>query len=214
MNTTSNPLLADPDSVGFDTIRAEHLAPALDVLLADAQAALEYSVSDAVPADYDAMARALDVPVERLTVAWGRANHLHAVADTPELRAAVADNLPRVTQFFTSLASDERLYAKYKQMVAARVGQPAASAQDKVRAKVLAERQLDFEDARFVFESTNFETEDTRKDYGERRILCFGMLRDRMVVIGYTPRGADRHVFSMRKANDREQARITPLLGV
>lgn len=82
------------------------------------------------------------------------------------------------------------------------------------RAKALAERQLDFEDARFVFESTNFETEDTRKDYGERRILCFGMLRDRMVVIGYTPRGADRHVFSMRKANDREQALIAPLLGI
>ncbi len=71
-----------------------------------------------------------------------------------------------------------------------------------------------FEDARFVFESTNFETEDTRKDYGERRIVCFGMLRDRMVVIGYTPRGAARHVFSMRKANDREQALIAPLLGI
>jgi len=67
---------------------------------------------------------------------------------------------------------------------------------------------------RFVFESTNFETEDSRKDYGERRILCFGMLRDRMVVIGYTPRGAARHVFSMRKANDREQALIAPLLGI
>ena len=45
-------------------------------------------------------------------------------------------------------------------------------------------------------------------------MLCFGMLRDRMVVIGYTPRGADRHVFSMRKANDREQARIAPILGI
>ena len=64
------------------------------------------------------------------------------------------------------------------------------------------------------FETTNFETEDTRKDYGEKRILCFGMLRDRMVVIGYTPRGADRPVFSMRKANDREQALVAPLLGI
>jgi len=82
------------------------------------------------------------------------------------------------------------------------------------RARTLAERQLDFEDAKFVFESTNFETADTRKDYGERRVLCYGMLRDRMVVIGYTPRGADRHVFSMRKANDREQALIGPLLGI
>jgi hypothetical protein len=49
-----------------------------------------------------------------------------------------------------------------------------------------------------VFAGTNFETEDTREDYGEKRIICFGMLGDRMVVVGYTPRGADRHVFSMR----------------
>ena len=65
-----------------------------------------------------------------------------------------------------------------------------------------------------MFDATNFETEDLRNDYGEKRILCFGMLRDRMVVIGYTPRGADRHVFSMRKANDREQALVTPILGI
>ena len=40
------------------------------------------------------------------------------------------------------------------------------------------------------------------------------LLAGRMVVVGYTPRGADRHVFSMRKANAREQARIAPLLEV
>lgn len=82
------------------------------------------------------------------------------------------------------------------------------------RAQTLAARKLDFEDARFVFEGTTFEIEDLRWDYGEKRIICFGRLADRMVVVGYTPRGADRHVFSMRKANDREQARIAPLLGV
>jgi len=52
------------------------------------------------------------------------------------------------------------------------------------RAKTLIERNLDFEDAKFVFEATHFETLDTRKDYGEQRILCYGMLRDRMVVVG------------------------------
>ena len=82
------------------------------------------------------------------------------------------------------------------------------------RARTLAARQLDFEDAKFVFAATNFETEDNRRDYGEMRVICFGMLRDRMVVVGYTPRGADRHVFSMRKANDREQALLAPLLGI
>ena len=69
-------------------------------------------------------------------------------------------------------------------------------------------------DAKYAFEGPNFETEDRRKNYGEARILCFGMLEGRMVVVGYTPRGADRHVFSMRKANDREQARIAALLGL
>lgn len=82
------------------------------------------------------------------------------------------------------------------------------------REATLAARGLDFEDALFVFQGPNFETEDLRKDYGEHRCICFGYLGDRMVVVGYTPRGTDRHVFSMRKANDREQTRIGPILGL
>ncbi|WP_426147856.1 BrnT family toxin [Polaromonas sp. DSR2-3-2] len=82
------------------------------------------------------------------------------------------------------------------------------------RDKALAERGLDFADAEMVFEGVTLEMEDTRKDYGEQRIICFGLLAGRMVVIGYTPRGADRHVFSMRKANEREKVRIAPLLEI
>jgi len=82
------------------------------------------------------------------------------------------------------------------------------------RERTFAERGLDFEDATVVFAGPTFEVEDRRQDYGEARIICFGVLADRLVVVGYTPRGADRHVFSMRKANEREQARIGPLLGL
>ena len=84
----------------------------------------------------------------------------------------------------------------------------------KKREHTLKTRGLDFEDFEEVLCGTFFEVEDAREDYGEVRMICFGMLRDRIVVVGYTPRGADRHVFSMRKANDREQTRIAPLLGV
>ena len=58
------------------------------------------------------------------------------------------------------------------------------------------------------------EVEDARKDYGERHILCYGLLAGRLVVVGYTPRGSVRNVFSMRKANDREQTRLAPYLGL
>ena len=60
------------------------------------------------------MAQSLDVSTERLGMAWGAVSHLNSVADTPELRAAYNAALPRVTEFWTRLGSDERLYAKYK----------------------------------------------------------------------------------------------------
>jgi len=64
------------------------------------------------------------------------------------------------------------------------------------RERTLAERGLDFEDAALVFEDVTVEIEDTRREYDERRIICYGMLRGRLVVIGYTPRGSVHHVFS------------------
>ena len=82
------------------------------------------------------------------------------------------------------------------------------------RQRTLRDRGLDFEDAPIVFAGLTLEVEDTREDYGERRIICFGQLEGRLVVIGYTPRGADRHIFSMRKANHREQVRLAPFFGL
>ena len=82
------------------------------------------------------------------------------------------------------------------------------------RVRTLAERGLDFEDAELVFAGTTIEIDDTRRNYGERRIICYGLLAGRIVVVGYTPRGSARHVFSMRKANDREKARLAPYLEI
>jgi len=114
----NNPLLADQALPAFNEIRPEHVGPALDALLPEAEAALEQAVSAAVPADYDALSAALDVPLERLSVAWSAVAHLQAVADTPALRQAYTDNLPRVTEFHTRLGADERLFAKYKALAA------------------------------------------------------------------------------------------------
>ena len=82
------------------------------------------------------------------------------------------------------------------------------------RHTALTNRGLDFDDAMLVFDGLTAEVEDKRKDYGETRVVCYGLLRGRLVVIGYTRRGAVRHVFSMRKANDREQARFAPYFGL
>lgn len=75
------------------------------------------------------------------------------------------------------------------------------------RAWTLAQRGIDFAQALEVFAGDTVELEDRRRDYGESRVLCYGLLGGRMVVIGYVQRGRLRHVFMMRKANGREKAR-------
>jgi len=73
--------------------------------------------------------------------------------------------------------------------------------------RTLADRGLAFADAIEVFAGVTVDAVDDRADYGETRFVTAGLLRGRMVIVVWTPRGEARHVISMRKANEREQAR-------
>jgi len=110
----TNPLLSNSDLPLFDQIKPEHVAPAMEVLLADANKALDAVTQPAFPASWTEIASVLDVATEKLGRAWGSVSHLNGVADTPELRAAYNAALGPVTEFWTRLGADERLYAKYK----------------------------------------------------------------------------------------------------
>ncbi len=110
----NNPLLSFDELPRFDLISPEHVAPAIEALLADSNAALDTVTAGSFPAQWLEIARVLDVSLEKLGRSWGVVSHLNSVADTPELRAAYNAALPKVTEFFTRLGADERLYAKYK----------------------------------------------------------------------------------------------------
>jgi oligopeptidase A len=138
--TSTNPLLSAQPLPLFDAIRPEHVTPALDVLLADAEAALETAVAPDTPADYDTLSKVLSVATERLGCAWGAVGHLKGVADTPELRAAFNENLPRITEFYTRQGADERLYAKYKAIAAS----PSAATLSAPRTQALSHWLRDF----------------------------------------------------------------------
>jgi len=110
----NNPLLSFDDLPSFDQIKPENVAPAIELLLKESDSALETVTAPDFPARWPDMARVLDVTTEKLGRAWGAVSHLNSVADTPILRAAYNEVLPKVTEFFTRLGADERLYAKYK----------------------------------------------------------------------------------------------------
>ncbi|MDZ7856296.1 M3 family metallopeptidase [Sphaerotilus sp.] len=138
--TSTNPLLSTQALPLFDAIRPEHVTPALDVLLADAEAALDTAVAPDTPADYDTLSTVLSVATERLGCAWGAVGHLKGVADTPELRAAFNENLPRITEFYTRQGADERLYAKYKAIASS----PSAATLSAPRKQALSHWLRDF----------------------------------------------------------------------
>ena len=114
MRGMSNPLLDFNDLPLFDQVQPQHVAPAMDSLLAEADVALEKVTQPDFPSRWNEIAKVLDTATEKLSRAWGVVSHLNGVADTPELRAAYNEALPKVTDFWTRLGSDERLFAKYK----------------------------------------------------------------------------------------------------
>ena len=118
-NSASNPLLQFDGLPLFDQVQPEHVQPAIEQLLAAADQALSTVTADDFPADWLQLSATLDVATERLGRAWGTVGHLKSVCDTPELRAAYNAMLPAISDYWTRLGADERLYAKYKAIDAA-----------------------------------------------------------------------------------------------
>ena len=77
----------------------------------------------------------------------------------------------------------------------------------------LEARGLDFAHAADVFGGLTMTVPDARRDYGEDRFQTYGLLDGRLVMIAWTQRGKDRHIMSMRKCNDREQAKFGGQFG-
>ncbi|MCX4162225.1 MULTISPECIES: M3 family metallopeptidase [Paraburkholderia] len=117
-STSANPLLDFSDLPRFGEIRPEHVTPALDVLLANASAAVERASAPVTPASWVDIVEPVEHATEPLSRAWGVVGHLNAVADTPELRAAYGENLQRVTEFWSSVGQNLALYEKYKAIAA------------------------------------------------------------------------------------------------
>lgn len=81
------------------------------------------------------------------------------------------------------------------------------------RDRTLADRGLDFAEAKDVFSGATIDIEDLRFAYPEMRVMSVGHLRSRMVIVVWTPADDGRRIISMRKANDREKARYGKRLG-
>jgi oligopeptidase A len=109
-----NPLLDFSGLPRYGAIRPEHVAPALDELLAQNRALIAALTATDAPVSWDNFAEPLESANDRLGRAWGAVAHLHAVDDNTAIRDAYNANLPKVTRYFTELAQNLDLYGKFK----------------------------------------------------------------------------------------------------
>ena len=115
-----NPLLADTALPAFSQIRPEHVAPAIDIILADYRAAIARLTAPDGPRDFAGVMLAQERLEQRLTNAWAPVGHLHAVADSPALREAYGPAEERLTDHAIELGQNRDLYAAVQALADAR----------------------------------------------------------------------------------------------
>jgi oligopeptidase A len=115
---TANPLDEIQFRIPFDQIRAEHVEPAIDALLAEAQQQIDALAADESARTFENTLLALEAVTEKLEYAMGVAGHLESVATYPELREAYNNVQPKVSAFFSSIPLNEAVWRKLKEYAA------------------------------------------------------------------------------------------------
>ena len=106
-----NPLLADDTLPAFAKIRPEHVAPAIETLLADYRDAIDALVAPGAPRDFASVMLTQERLEQRLARAWSPVSHLHSVADSEALREAYGPAEEKLTEHAIELGQNRALYA-------------------------------------------------------------------------------------------------------
>ncbi|KAG5408235.1 hypothetical protein IGI04_004554 [Brassica rapa subsp. trilocularis] len=110
---SSNPLLQNFNFPPFDVVDARHVRPGIRALLHQLEAELE-QLEKTVEPSWPKLVEPLEKIVDRLSVVWGIINHLKAVKDTPELRAAIEEVQPEKVKFQLRLGQSKPIYNAFK----------------------------------------------------------------------------------------------------
>jgi len=128
----TNPLLDFSGLPHFDQVQAVHVTPAMEQLLQSGRELVERLAASQESPTWDNFARPLEDMEEQISRAWSQVSHMNAVVNSPELREAYNENLPKLTAFYADLSQDERLYAKFRALRASTAYELLNKAQRKI----------------------------------------------------------------------------------
>jgi len=142
MTSALNPLLDFSDLPRFGDVKPAHVAPAISALLEENRTVVARLELPMERVSWENFVEPLENATEKLGRAWGIVGHLNAVVDTPELRAAYNENLPKVTEFWTALGQNLALFDKYKALKASSDYEMLSAARKKIIENALRDFRL------------------------------------------------------------------------
>lgn len=109
-----NPLLHLEGLPPFSKIRAEHVEPAIDQLLAESRALTESLLAQTPPFTWANLVEPLEIMEDRINRTWSPVSHLNSVLNSEELRQAYNACLPKLSDYGTEMGQNAALCAAYK----------------------------------------------------------------------------------------------------
>ena len=110
----SNPLLESTALPRFSEIRAEHVEPAIDAILAEYQLGIDTLLASKQPRTFENVIGVCEQLDDRLARAWAPVGHLHGVKDSEALRGAYTAAQDKIVEFSSALGQNRELYAAVK----------------------------------------------------------------------------------------------------
>ncbi|MCX7095469.1 MAG: oligopeptidase A [Methylobacter sp.] len=110
----NNPLLANSKLPMFSQIKAEHIVPAIDRLLAEARSSVEQHLQATQHYTWENLIEPLENVEDKLNKAWSPVSHMNSVVNSDELRDAYNACLPKLSAYSTEMGQNEALFKAYR----------------------------------------------------------------------------------------------------
>ncbi len=138
---SSHPFLDRSFHIRWSALTPDHLVPDITQALELAQQKLDaVCVTDRGKMNFESVFLAFEKATEDLHQAWSLVGHLDSVCNSPELRKAHNEILPKVTEFFARIPLNDSLWDLFKTYA----NTPEARALTGVRRRFMEETLADF----------------------------------------------------------------------
>ena len=109
----TNPLLESTDLPLFSQIKPEHIEPAIEQLLSDAQSSVEQLLAANDVYNWENLIAPLDEAEDKINKAWSPVSHMNSVVNNDQLRDAYNACLPKLSAYSTEMGQHKGLFKAY-----------------------------------------------------------------------------------------------------